>query len=39
MELFDTIFESEHEQIVFCHNKDAGLRAIIGIHNTTLGAS
>jgi leucine dehydrogenase len=37
MELFDTVFESEHEQIVFCHNKDAGLRAIIGIHNTTLG--
>ncbi len=37
MELFDTIFDSEHEQIVFCHNKDAGLRAIIGIHNTTLG--
>jgi leucine dehydrogenase len=37
MELFETVFESEHEQIVFCHNKDAGLRAIIGIHNTTLG--
>jgi leucine dehydrogenase len=37
MELFESVFESEHEQIVFCHNKDAGLRAIIGIHNTTLG--
>jgi leucine dehydrogenase len=37
MELFESVFESEHEQIVFCHNKDAGLRAIIGIHDTTLG--
>lgn len=27
----------EHEQVVFCHNKDAGLKAIIAIHNTTLG--
>lgn len=28
---------NEHEQIVFCHDKDSGLKAIIGIHNTTLG--
>lgn len=26
-----------HEQIVFCSNKDVGLKAIIAIHNTTLG--
>jgi leucine dehydrogenase len=26
-----------HEQIVFCHDKDTGLRAIIAIHDTTLG--
>ncbi|MEQ1664801.1 MAG: Glu/Leu/Phe/Val dehydrogenase [Bdellovibrionales bacterium] len=26
-----------HEQIVFCRNKEAGLRAIIAIHNTALG--
>ena len=26
-----------HEQIVFCTDKDTGLKAIIGIHNTTLG--
>jgi leucine dehydrogenase len=26
-----------HEQIVFCNNKDTGLKAIIGIHNTILG--
>ncbi len=27
----------DHEQIVFCRNKEAGLRAIIAIHNTALG--
>lgn len=27
----------EHEQVVFCHDKDCGLKAIIAIHNTTLG--
>jgi leucine dehydrogenase len=27
----------EHEQIVFCNNKDVGLKAIIAIHNTALG--
>ena len=26
-----------HEQLVFCNDKDTGLKAIIGIHNTTLG--
>lgn len=26
-----------HEQVVFCRNKDAGLKAIIAIHNTALG--
>lgn len=37
MHLFETIGSSEHEQVIFCHNKDAGLKAIIAIHNTTLG--
>lgn len=37
MDLFETIHETEHEQVVFCHNKGAGLKAIIAIHNTTLG--
>ena len=37
MEIFETIDRTEHEQVVFCHNKDAGLKAIIAIHNTTLG--
>ena len=26
-----------HEQVVFCNDPDTGLRAIIGIHDTTLG--
>jgi leucine dehydrogenase len=37
VELFDVIGERDHEQVVFCHDKASGLRAIIGIHNTTLG--
>lgn len=28
---------SEHEQVLFCHEPRSGLRAIIAIHNTTLG--
>ncbi len=27
----------DHEQVVFCHDKDIGLKAIIAIHNTALG--
>ncbi len=27
----------DHEEVVFCNNKDVGLKAIIAIHNTTLG--
>lgn len=37
MEYFNTIEENGHEQVVFCSNKEAGLKAIIAIHNTTLG--
>jgi leucine dehydrogenase len=37
MELFDTCQEFGHEQVVFCNNNDVDLRAIIAIHNTTLG--
>ena len=32
MRLFD-----EHEQVVICHEPEAGLRAIIAVHDTTLG--
>lgn len=35
--LFDLIESFGHEQVVFCSNKELGLKAIIGIHNTTLG--
>lgn len=27
----------DHEQVVFCRDKDSGLKAIIAIHNTALG--
>jgi leucine dehydrogenase len=27
----------DHEQIVFCNDKDTGLKAIIGIHNSVMG--
>lgn len=35
--LFEQIEYKEHEQVVFCSDPRAGLRAIIAIHNTTLG--
>ncbi|MDY7220726.1 Glu/Leu/Phe/Val dehydrogenase dimerization domain-containing protein [Halalkalibacterium halodurans] len=28
---------AEHEQVLFCHDPSSGLRAIIAIHDTTLG--
>lgn len=27
----------DHEQVVFCHDKESGLKAIIGVHSTVLG--
>lgn len=27
----------DHEEIVYCYDKDSGLKAIIAVHNTTLG--
>jgi leucine dehydrogenase len=35
--IFETFATTGHEQVVFCHNKDVGLKAIIAIHNTVLG--
>jgi len=35
--IFETLAQTGHEEVVFCHNKDAGLKAIIAIHNTVLG--
>lgn len=35
--VFGQLSFDDHEQIVFCNDKDTGLKAIIGIHNTVLG--
>lgn len=37
MNIFETLDKREHEQVIFCHNKDVGLKAIVAIHNTVLG--
>ena len=34
--VFGQVSFDGHEQVVFCHDKDTGLKAIIGIHNTVL---
>ncbi len=34
---FEILEEHEHEQVVYCSNKPSGLKAIIAIHDTTLG--
>tara|TARA_R100000789_G_scaffold42696_1_gene44225 strand:- start:684 stop:1787 length:1104 start_codon:yes stop_codon:yes gene_type:complete len=35
--VFGQLSFNDHEQVVFCNDKDTGLKAIIGIHNTVLG--
>lgn len=35
--VFGQLSFDDHEQIVFCNDKDTGLKAIIGIHSTVLG--
>lgn len=37
MEIFDLLAEHGHEQVVFCHEPEAGYKGIIAIHDTTLG--
>lgn len=37
MSVFEEMGRRDHEQLVFCHDEATGLKAIIGIHNTTLG--
>lgn len=37
MSFFEQIEQHDHEQVVFCSDKATGLRAIVAIHNTTLG--
>src|SRR6056297_149815 len=36
-QLFNDLSKLEHEQLIFCSRPDAGLKAIIAIHDTTLG--
>jgi leucine dehydrogenase len=35
--VFEQVAEFQHEQVVYCHDHETGLKAIIGIHNTVLG--
>src|SRR2546425_708513 len=37
LSLFDRMDAEDHEQVVFCADRAAGLKAIIAIHDTTLG--
>lgn len=37
MLLFETVKEMGHEQILFCHGKNPDIKAIIAIHDTSLG--
>jgi len=35
--VFGQLSFDDHEQVVFCNDKDTGLKAIIGIHSTVMG--
>lgn len=37
MAFFDLVDFDDHEQVVFCSDKESGLKAIIAVHNTKLG--
>lgn len=37
--ILESMNSMEHEQVVFCQDKETGLKAIIAIHNTILGPS
>ncbi|MDG4655618.1 branched-chain amino acid dehydrogenase [Ectobacillus antri] len=37
MEIFKYMEKYDYEQLVFCQDKESGLKAIIAIHDTTLG--
>ncbi|WP_106497196.1 branched-chain amino acid dehydrogenase [Lentibacillus sp. Marseille-P4043] len=37
MEIFSNMEQYDYEQLVFCQDKNSGLKAIIAIHDTTLG--
>ena len=35
--VFSSLSENNHEQVLFCYDSETGLKAIIAIHNTILG--
>ena len=35
--VFENMDSRDHEEIVFCRDKDTGLKAIIAVHNTAIG--
>ncbi|MBM4281690.1 MAG: Glu/Leu/Phe/Val dehydrogenase [Deltaproteobacteria bacterium] len=37
MAVFEELAKKDHEQVIFCHDQESGLKAIIAIHDTTLG--
>nr|MDQ3640636.1 valine dehydrogenase [Actinomycetota bacterium] len=37
MDVFDRIGADDYEQVVFCHDRGTGLRAIVAVHSTRLG--
>ncbi|UCD37479.1 MAG: Glu/Leu/Phe/Val dehydrogenase [Fidelibacterota bacterium] len=39
MDVFQMMGRHDHEQVVFCNESEFGLKAIIAIHDTTLGPS
>lgn len=39
MSVFDHVEFDNHEEVVFCHDEATGLKAIIAVHDTTMGPS
>ena len=37
MEIFKRMANYDYEQLIFCQDESSGLKAIIAIHDTTLG--
>ena len=35
--IFEQMESKEHEELVFCHDQETGLKAIIAVHDTTIG--
>ena len=37
MSVFEELAKKDHEQVIYCQDQESGLKAIIAIHDTTLG--